>query len=373
MPFGLTYHETRDIISRIYFQNPVLNNLPENIRQIKIYLGDLGDSQEINDAIFDFVQLYDLNFSFNQIQNILPNQPAQPDQQDQQDPPAQPAQLDQQDPPAQQAQLDQPAQSDHSDYSDDDSHYSDHSNHSDDDSQSEDEDQPVYHVVVPMNNLFGVQQPMEDIVIAMETNSLNKFLNTTQPYDNLDETHKNIPCAICLEQPESDQNVVVTCCSHVFHTDCIGEYLGNHNNKCPVCRLELGASRVVEPLAQNQIHEPAHEPVPAPAHEPVPAPAQPNINGLYNFLNGLNQAHHEPVPALHNNNILSQLDLNTLYNLYDLVTGIIQIRYEQNQVQPDPVQPDPVQPDPVQPDPVQPDPVQPDLTQEQSDPVQSDP
>lgn len=42
-------------------------------------------------------------------------------------------------------------------------------------------------------------------------------------------------CAICLEDFDTRQEVMVTPCKHMFHEDCIMPWVSS-NNRCPVCR-----------------------------------------------------------------------------------------------------------------------------------------
>ena len=46
-------------------------------------------------------------------------------------------------------------------------------------------------------------------------------------------------CAICLEDFERGQEVMVTPCKHMFHEGCIVPW-ANSSGKCPVCRSVLG-------------------------------------------------------------------------------------------------------------------------------------
>ncbi|KAK9285552.1 hypothetical protein L1049_024747 [Liquidambar formosana] len=45
-------------------------------------------------------------------------------------------------------------------------------------------------------------------------------------------------CAICLEDFEPNEEVMVTPCNHMFHRDCIVPWVKSHG-QCPVCRFVL--------------------------------------------------------------------------------------------------------------------------------------
>eukprot|EP00980_Cylindrotheca_fusiformis_P008374 scaffold1772_cov80-Cylindrotheca_fusiformis.AAC.2 len=52
---------------------------------------------------------------------------------------------------------------------------------------------------------------------------------------------ENDECAICLQGYEADQTICTsstTQCNHVFHQDCLEEWLKDHDN-CPMCRVNL--------------------------------------------------------------------------------------------------------------------------------------
>ena len=42
-------------------------------------------------------------------------------------------------------------------------------------------------------------------------------------------------CAICLQIFSPHENVLVYCCKHVFHCECIEQWL-NKSKFCPICR-----------------------------------------------------------------------------------------------------------------------------------------
>ena len=51
-----------------------------------------------------------------------------------------------------------------------------------------------------------------------------------------DEDGKN--CAICLEEFEPRQMVMLTPCNHMFHEECIVPWVKSHG-QCPVCRFAI--------------------------------------------------------------------------------------------------------------------------------------
>ena len=57
--------------------------------------------------------------------------------------------------------------------------------------------------------------------------------------------HKNelnddllIECAICLENYEEEDDIVVLPCHHYYHKNCLEEWIA-HNGSCPMCRITV--------------------------------------------------------------------------------------------------------------------------------------
>ena len=46
-------------------------------------------------------------------------------------------------------------------------------------------------------------------------------------------------CAICVDEFIEEDQVRVLPCSHIFHPQCIDEWLGNHSSLCPLCKKEV--------------------------------------------------------------------------------------------------------------------------------------
>ncbi|XP_061359953.1 E3 ubiquitin-protein ligase Os04g0590900-like [Gastrolobium bilobum] len=80
----------------------------------------------------------------------------------------------------------------------------------------------------------------ESVFISTLVNSLEKVTFNQDASSNLDDT-----CSICLEKlgDGSNSNLVCTKCSHVFHEDCITEWLqhciAHQSYSCPLCRCQV--------------------------------------------------------------------------------------------------------------------------------------
>ena len=46
-------------------------------------------------------------------------------------------------------------------------------------------------------------------------------------------------CNICLDIFQEKEELIKLKCDHLYHTNCIAEWLKKHSNKCPICRDEI--------------------------------------------------------------------------------------------------------------------------------------
>jgi len=61
----------------------------------------------------------------------------------------------------------------------------------------------------------------------------------------------NRTCSICLDDDIPREQLSITSCAHVFHTDCIAEVAAKLGN-CPVCRGRLDATKDLTRLAAEE-------------------------------------------------------------------------------------------------------------------------
>ena len=75
--------------------------------------------------------------------------------------------------------------------------------------------------------------PSPDIENNIESTPSGSFT----PRTALDEQQT---CSICLCEYEADDEIVRLPCYHLYHNECLAEWVGNHV-RCPLCNLDLGA------------------------------------------------------------------------------------------------------------------------------------
>ena len=89
------------------------------------------------------------------------------------------------------------------------------------------------------NNIFNfmnMNQSYEDIKVVLTEEQFNNqkhsFFKELKCYD-LKE------CLICIQEFENEDEVTKITCNHIFHKNCIKNWVCHESNKCPICRLEV--------------------------------------------------------------------------------------------------------------------------------------
>lgn len=74
---------------------------------------------------------------------------------------------------------------------------------------------------------------LEDVKVTLTEDEFNQ-LDT-----NIDESllSDNVQCNICLDELNKEDSLVKLKCNHIYHTDCIKEWLTKQSTKCPNCRF----------------------------------------------------------------------------------------------------------------------------------------
>ncbi|KNA17404.1 hypothetical protein SOVF_080190 isoform B [Spinacia oleracea] len=102
----------------------------------------------------------------------------------------------------------------------------------DDDSKLTKEEQ----VIVLKKLKKEIYNPMPKILarrVSLYYRDVNRDITSKSMEKHKDEDGKS--CAVCLEDFEAREEVMVTPCSHMFHEECVVPWVKNHGD-CPVCR-----------------------------------------------------------------------------------------------------------------------------------------
>jgi hypothetical protein len=78
---------------------------------------------------------------------------------------------------------------------------------------------------------------MEDVKVTLD----EKDAENIESFEA--EKDMNIKCSICMMEIKKGNKVSKLKCEHVFHTDCVMQWLKEYNYKCPVCRKECGQAK----------------------------------------------------------------------------------------------------------------------------------
>jgi hypothetical protein len=77
-----------------------------------------------------------------------------------------------------------------------------------------------------------------DVVVTTDDDFLDKINNIV-----IEETLAD-KCSICIGLIEKDDIILDIECKHYFHKECLLEYLKKYNHICPICRKEIGQSKI---------------------------------------------------------------------------------------------------------------------------------
>lgn len=89
--------------------------------------------------------------------------------------------------------------------------------------------------------ILPTQTTLEDVNIPISTEAFNKL--EEMEYKKYCKEHgKKVceVCAICQETYEDTSEIKILPCEHIFHKECVQEWLQKYQHKCPLCRSDCG-------------------------------------------------------------------------------------------------------------------------------------
>lgn len=86
----------------------------------------------------------------------------------------------------------------------------------------------------------GGAAAMEDVKLILTKEELDKIPVNIYKEIKTEIKEKNECCPVCRDNFDDNDNVRTLNCGHIFHTDCVDNWLTNHSHKCPCCRQTTG-------------------------------------------------------------------------------------------------------------------------------------
>jgi hypothetical protein len=97
----------------------------------------------------------------------------------------------------------------------------------------------LYNLLTFLQNVMnGINPQMDDVVVTTDEKSLDK-IKTLKITKDMNER-----CTICMDDMKEGEEYYNLTCKHIFHIDCIKEYLLNYNHMCPLCKKDIGDKKV---------------------------------------------------------------------------------------------------------------------------------
>ena len=75
---------------------------------------------------------------------------------------------------------------------------------------------------------------LQDVVVTVDNDDYEKLDSKILTLEHESK------CSICMSNMVKNEKVISLNCEHIFHHECITQYLKEYNYKCPICRSEVG-------------------------------------------------------------------------------------------------------------------------------------
>nr|QFG74504.1 MAG: ring finger domain protein [Megaviridae environmental sample] len=96
----------------------------------------------------------------------------------------------------------------------------------------------LYNLLDINSNINQTEENLEDVLVTLDDECLDN-MKTIKLEQDLDDK-----CSICMLDFNEDNEIYDLKCKHTFHVACMKQYLENYGYQCPVCRTELGKTKV---------------------------------------------------------------------------------------------------------------------------------
>lgn len=87
-------------------------------------------------------------------------------------------------------------------------------------------------------NIIDERYERNRVKLILPTEEIEKLDSCVYTNFSLEMQKNNKQCSICLDDFEMLSECKLLKCNHVFHSNCVTEWLSTYSHKCPVCRNE---------------------------------------------------------------------------------------------------------------------------------------
>ena len=98
--------------------------------------------------------------------------------------------------------------------------------------------QDEFHDLPPLINLNN----LSDVIVTTNKTDLEQLKEIT--YNDVTYNDVTCDCMICMMEVKKDDIILDIECKHIFHKDCLFEYLNTYNHICPICRKDIGRTNI---------------------------------------------------------------------------------------------------------------------------------
>lgn len=91
---------------------------------------------------------------------------------------------------------------------------------------------------INIQGILGNVDDLQDVKVTLPKSDFDKLENIQINHDNLND-FINSQCNICMEEYKIDDYVIKLKCKHLFHKECIKDWLCKEKITCPVCRMDV--------------------------------------------------------------------------------------------------------------------------------------
>ncbi|CAI0399377.1 unnamed protein product [Linum tenue] len=98
---------------------------------------------------------------------------------------------------------------------------------------------PLHPLLNKETALPHVRNVSDAISIPLHPSVLEKVVDSARHVKSVVVEEQGKMCAICLERFEVSGEAIRLRCGHLYHRDCIGNWLQKGKRQCPVCRSQI--------------------------------------------------------------------------------------------------------------------------------------